>query len=74
MENLIKMTDEEVLNILKDYKNKSNKHLTDVMDFLTNDFEKTKDLIVKLTYHLDETEKSYNKVFEEYKKRMSNVG
>ncbi len=72
MENLIKMTDEEVLNILKDYKNKSNKHLTDVMDFLTNDFEKTKDLIVKLTYHLDETEKSYNKVFEEYKKRLNN--
>jgi hypothetical protein len=66
------MTDEEVLNILKDYKNKSNKHLTDVMDFLTNDFEKTKDLIVKLTYHLDETEKSYNKVFEEYKKRLNN--
>jgi len=72
LENLIKMTDEEVLNILKDYKNKSNKHLTDVMDFLTNDFEKTKDLIVKLTYHLDETEKSYNKVFEEYKKRLNN--
>ena len=43
LENLIKMTDEEVLNILKDYKNKSNKHLTDVMDFLTNDFEKTKE-------------------------------
>ena len=66
------MTDEEVLKILGDYKNKSNKQLSDVMDFLNNDFEKTKDLIIKMTHHLDETEKSYNKVFEEYKKRITN--
>lgn len=65
------MTDQEVLDILKDYKNKSNKNLTDVMDFLQDDFQKTKDLIVKLTYHLDETEKSYNKVYDEYKKRIN---
>ena len=71
MENDINMTDQEVLDILKDYKNKSNKNLTDVMDFLQDDFQKTKDLIVKLTYHLDETEKSYNKVYDEYKKRVN---
>lgn len=71
MENHINMTDKEVLDILKDYKNKSNKNLTDVMDFLQSDFAKTKDLIVKLTYHLDETEKSYNKVYEEFKKRIN---
>jgi hypothetical protein len=71
MENHTKMTDQEVLDILKDYKNKSNKNLTDVMDFLQDDFQKTKDLIVKLTYHLDETEKSYNKVYDEYKKRIN---
>lgn len=65
------MTNQEVLDILKDYKNKSNKNLTDVMDFLQDDFQKTKDLIVKLTYHLDETEKSYNKVYDEYKKRIN---
>jgi hypothetical protein len=65
------MTDQQVLDILKDYKNKSNKNLTDVMDFLQDDFAKTKDLIIKLTYHLDETEKSYNKVYEEFKKRIN---
>ena len=65
------MTDQQVLDILKDYKNKSNKNLTDVMDFLQDDFAKTKDLIIKLTYHLDETEKSYNKVYEEFKKRIT---
>jgi hypothetical protein len=42
------------------------------MDFLQNDFQKTKDLIVKLTKHLDVTEQSYNKVFDEYKKRLNN--
>jgi hypothetical protein len=28
-------------------------------------------LIVKLTYHLDSTEKEYNKIYEEYKKRLN---
>lgn len=68
------MEPKEVLNILNDYKNSSNSDLTKVMDFLQKDFDKTKDLIIKLTKHLDVTEQSYNKVFEEYKKRMNNVG
>jgi len=68
------MKSENALEILKDYKNKSNKELTDVLDFLQEDFDKTKDLIVKLTYHLETTEKSYNKILEEYKKRSLNNG
>jgi hypothetical protein len=68
------MKSEEALELLKDYKNKSNKELTDLLDFLQEDFEKTKDLLVKLTYHLDTTEKSYNKILEEYKKRSTHNG
>ena len=68
------MKSEDALEILKDYKNKSNKELTDVLDFLQEDFDKTKDLIVKLTYHLETTEKSYNKILEEYKKRSLKNG
>jgi len=68
------MKSEDVLEILKDYKNKSNKELTDVLDFLQEDFEKTKDLLVKLTYHLETTENSYNKILEEYKKRSTHNG
>ncbi len=67
------MKSEEVLEILKDYKNKSNKDLVNTLDFLKSDFEKTKDLIVKLTYHLESTENSYNKILEEINKRTSNV-
>lgn len=69
MENRIKITNDEVLSILKDYKNSSNRDLEKVMDFLNEDFEKTKDLIIKLTNHLDSTKDSYNKLYEEYKKR-----
>jgi DNA anti-recombination protein RmuC len=67
------MKSEEVLGILKDYKNKSNKDLVSALDFLKNDFEKTKDILVKLTYHLESTENSYNKILEEINKRTSNV-
>jgi DNA anti-recombination protein RmuC len=65
------MDTETIKEILKNYKKKSNKDLSDVMDLLKDDFDKTKDLIVKLTYHLDTTEKEYNKIYEEYKKRLN---
>jgi DNA anti-recombination protein RmuC len=67
------MKNEEILEILKDYRNKSNKDLVNTLDFLKNDFEKTKDLLLKLTYHLESTENSYNKILEEINKRTNNV-
>lgn len=73
LENRINMKNEKILEILSDYKNKSNKELTDTMNFLLDDFNKTKDLILKLTYHLDSTENSYNKILEEINKRTKNV-
>ena len=69
MENLTKIDEEKVKNIISNYKNKSNKDLMEVMDFLQDDFEKTKELIIKLTHHLDSTENAYNKILEEYKRR-----
>ena len=64
------MEQEKILEILKDYKNKSNKDLISALDFLYEDFNKTKDLIVKLTVHLDTTEFSYNKLLEEINNRI----
>jgi hypothetical protein len=64
------MDQEKILEILKDYKNKSNKDLISALDFLYEDFNKTKDLIVKLTLHLDTTEFSYNKLLEEINNRI----
>lgn len=65
------METEEIKDILSNYKNKPNKSLVFAMDFLKDDFEKTKELIIKLTHHLDTTEKEYNKIYDEYKKRMN---
>ncbi len=67
------MKSEEIIELLKDYKNASNKELTSALEFLDEDFNKTKELIVKLTYHLDSTENTYNKLLEELKKRIKNT-
>jgi hypothetical protein len=67
------MDQEKILEILKDYKNAPNQELLDVLNFLEEDFYKTKDLILKLTRHLDSTESSYNKILEEFNRRTKNV-
>lgn len=70
MVNLINMENtEKIQNIISDYKNKSNADLKYVMDYLSNDFEDTKSLLIRLSHHLDTTEKIYNEVYKEYKKR-----
>ena len=71
MENRTKLSPEKVLKILSEYKKTPNKDLIAVLDFLYEDFEKTKDLIIKLTNHLDTTENSYNKILEEINKRTN---
>lgn len=59
----------KVQEIISDYKNKSNKDITFALDYLNNDFEFTKETILKLTEHLDEVELLYNKLLDEYKLR-----
>jgi hypothetical protein len=66
------MTSDKILEILKNYKNKSNKDLMNAMDFLNADFSKTKDLLIKLSKHLDTTEETYYKLLEEFKRRTNN--
>lgn len=70
MEKVFNMEQEKIQEVLKNYKKKSNKDLIQVLDFLYEDFNKTKDLIVKLTHHLDSTEISYNKLLEEINSRI----
>ena len=55
--------------ILKNINDSTNKELKICLDFLNNDFEQTKNSIIKLTKHLDTTEILYNKVLKEYEKR-----
>lgn len=60
---------EKVLSILKEYKLSSNKDLEFVMEFIHNDFEKTKNQLVLLTHHLDKLENNYNTILKEYQSR-----
>jgi hypothetical protein len=63
------MEKEKVLNIVTDVENKSNKDLQDALIFLTEEFEKSKNLAIELTRHMDSVEDIYNKVNDEIKKR-----
>jgi len=53
----------------KEYKNKPNKELLSVLESLKVEFNKTKDLIVNLSHHMDDTEKKFKMVESEIKKR-----
>ena len=64
---------EKVVQIIKDYKSRPNKDLTIAMDFLKEDFEKTKDSLLKLTNHLDKVENSYNLLLKEYQSRNQSI-
>lgn len=62
---------EKVIKIIKDYKSSSNKDLTYAMDFIKEDFNFTKESIIKLTEHLDKLELTYNTIHKEYENRVS---
>jgi hypothetical protein len=61
---------EKILNIIKDYKNSSNKDLILAMDHLQEDFEFTKNVVLKGSEQIDKIETTYNMVLKEYQKRI----
>lgn len=62
---------EQLQSIIKDIDASSNKDLSEAMDFLTNDFNETKLMIIDLTNHLDSIEGLYNKILAEYENRVN---
>jgi hypothetical protein len=71
MENTFNMNEElkKIIEIINDHKTKSNKDLIKAIDFIKNDFEKTKDNMLVLESHLSKLESIYNILLKEYKKR-----
>ena len=61
----------KVIEISNDVENKSNKDLISVRDILIEEFDKTKELIINLTKHLEGVEVMYDKVNNEIKKRTT---
>jgi oligoribonuclease NrnB/cAMP/cGMP phosphodiesterase (DHH superfamily) len=62
---------ETVNSVIKNLNESSNKEILYSLEYLSQDFEQTKNTIVKLTYHLDSTEQLYNKILKEYEKRTN---
>jgi hypothetical protein len=63
------MEKEKLESILNDVKNKSNKDLFDAEEFLFDEFEKTKALIIDLTKHIDIIQEFHRKIMEEIENR-----
>lgn len=63
------MNNKELKDIILDYKNMGNSELKYALSELSQDFEQTKSMLIKLSTHLDSTEKIYNDILKEYKKR-----
>ena len=67
--NVEKIESTKVVEIIKDYKSKSNKDLVVALEFIKKDFEITKENLIKLTNHLDKLEVTYNTILKEYESR-----
>lgn len=59
----------EVLQIIKEHKERSNKDLQIAMEFINEDFKVTKESLIKLTHHLDALENTYNLLHKEFAER-----
>lgn len=59
----------EVVKIIHEHKDRSNKDLKLAMDFIKEDFDITKENVIKLTHHLDKLEQTYNVLLKEYERR-----
>lgn len=59
----------EVVKIIHEHRDRPNKDLKLAMDFIREDFEQTKETVIKLTHHLDKLEQTYNVLLKEYERR-----
>jgi hypothetical protein len=63
--------DSKIIEIIEDTKNRSNSDLLLALKTLKEEFDETKEAIIKLTHHMDYIENSYNSTLKEYEKRIT---
>ena len=68
-----KIESSKIVEIIKDHKTCSNKDLKLAMDFIQEDFNITKESLIKLTHHLDKLENTYNILHKEYTDRNKTI-
>jgi|TARA_R110002012_G_scaffold161484_1_gene323645 predicted dinucleotide-binding enzyme len=62
------------MEFFKEYKDKPTKEILDVMKVLKTEFDKTKNIIIDLTNHLESIERKFNTLDKEIDKRNNNGG
>lgn len=65
------MEKEKIIEVVKNVKDKSNKDLIECRDILLVEFEKTKELIINLTRHLDSLQTDYELINKEIGNRLT---
>jgi hypothetical protein len=65
------MEKDKILEIINDVKNKSNKDLLECEEVLFNEYEKTKEIVIELTNHMDTIEEMHYKISTEIEKRKN---
>lgn len=61
----------KLLEIVENVKDKSNKDLFEAEDFLYNEYEKTKSLVIELTRHMDAIEDLHTTITKEIENRKT---
>jgi len=64
-----KIDPKKIIEIVHDYENSSNKDLNLALQFIQKDFEYTKNMLLKMSEHLDKLESTYNLLHKEYMSR-----
>ena len=59
----------QVLEIIRDHKNKSNNDLALALEFIKKEFDLTNENLLKLTNHIDKLELTYTILLKEYEER-----
>jgi hypothetical protein len=56
---------------IEEYKSASNSDLHQALLILRERFGEDKQRVIEITHHMDNIERDYNNLYEEYKKRIS---
>ncbi len=65
------MDKEKIIDIVKNVQDKSNKDLYSAEEFLYQEYEKTKSIVIDLTRHMDTIEDLHLKITKEIENRKS---
>jgi hypothetical protein len=65
------MDNTEIKELITNLKDKSNTELAKNLDILNDEFNITKNMVINLTYKLDDIEEVYDLILKEYNKRTN---